>query len=185
MTSNPAPEHGVADDVTARATQPLTPPPSVRQKYLAMLRTFDDPALKVVCEPLTPGEDRSFLRDMRRVCMASPDGVGLAAPQIGISKRAVFLWPSRAGWGTFMLNPKIGAVGGGLVEEREACLSYPGVWAPVKRWLWITVEWLDEHWMEQRARFTGFDARLAQNECDHLEGVCRVGEAWRAREVDF
>jgi peptide deformylase len=102
--------------------------------WLAKLKKFDDPVLSMVCEDLVPGEDLGFVRNLKFVCQATPNGIGLAAPQIGVLKRAVFVWPGRKGDGEFMLNPKITAASEeAVISRNEGCLSYPGFYADVRR----------------------------------------------------
>src|SRR5690606_28119572 len=79
----------------------------------AMIRTFDDPVLHQPCAEIAAGEDLAWLRSMRVACEASGNGVGLAAPQIGIAKRACWISPTRLG-GWFMVNPVI-------VMRSESC----------------------------------------------------------------
>jgi peptide deformylase len=150
-----------------------------KQQLKAMIRTFDDPALSAPCEDLRQGEDLSFLQLMRRVCVAA-DGQGLAAPQLGILKRAVFLRPCGVGYGEFMLNP-------GILDKSiettlsmgEGCLSYPGERTDVLRAAAVKVIYLTKDWVPTVRTLTGIDAIVAQHEIDHLDGVCRVGDAWR------
>jgi peptide deformylase len=154
---------------------------TTRQRYLAMLRTFDDPALKTVCAPVRDGDDLSFLKDMRKVCGFTDNGVGLAAPQIGVLKQAAFIWPRRAGFGIFLINPRGVDASHEMQSGEEGCLSYPGVTAEVVRHRWIDVDYLDDAMKPRTRRFTDFDAVVVQHECDHLDGICRVGDAWRRK----
>lgn len=147
------------------------------------LRKHNDPALSTVCEPLQLGDDLSFLADMREVCERE-NGVGLAAPQIGVLKRAVYIWPNRkGGLSLYMLNPTIVARSITTATESEGCLSYPGVWTPVERHLGVTVEYADLDFVTKRCAFSYYAARVVQHEIEHLDGVCRVGDAWRAQET--
>jgi peptide deformylase len=145
------------------------------------LRKFDDPALTTRCDPVEAGDDLSFLSEMRRVCDVE-NGVGLAAPQIGVLKRAVFIWPNRKGGeALFMLNPWIVHKGPVKATENEGCLSYPGVRCPVERFTVVRVRYVDEYFQTREQQFIYYAARVVQHELDHLDGICRVGEAWRIR----
>lgn len=155
---------------------------TTRERYLGMIRKWDDPALHAECEPLRPGDDLSFLRDMRKACQFA-DGVGLGAPQIGVLKRAVFLWPGQAGYGRFLLNPAIVAASPEKVTGKEGCLSFPGFTADVERHAWVQVAYHDERFTHHLEVFRDFHAVIAQHEIDHTNGVCRVGDAWREREA--
>jgi peptide deformylase len=173
MPSNtvPTPEH---------VHRGRTVPETTRERYTRMLRKFDDPILKTVCEPVKPGDDLGFLRDMRKVCNYA-GGIGLAAPQIGVAKRAVFIWPGQAGMGYFMLNPVIVGCGGFQLSKDEGCLSYPGVRVNVKRYGEVRVTFLDDRMQHRHKTVRGHEAVIVQHEIDHLDGACRVGDAWRER----
>lgn len=141
------------------------------------MRTFDDPILKTVCHPLERGEDLTFLRSMRVECEAH-NGVGLAAPQIGHAKRAVYIAPKN-GERLFMLNPVVTDHSKITATDTEGCLSYPGVYVPIERFLSVRVRYFDESWREHERTFVYFGARVIQHELDHLDGICRVGDHWR------
>lgn len=151
---------------------------------LARIVKHDHPALSAVAEPFTEqdlSDDR--LRVMELACRCSSNGVGLAANQIDWLKRAIYLWPDRKQWaegdGFFMFNPEIVAVGDDREEYDEGCLSYPGVFARVRRSAHITVAWRDRQWNSHCQSFHGFNARVIGHEIDHLNGVCFVGNQWR------
>lgn len=150
-----------------------------KAKFISMLRTFNDPSLKTVCEPIVQGDNLDFLRAMKQVCIATDTGVGLAAPQIGVLKRAIFLWPKRQGLYYWMLNPQIVMHSEDTCIETEGCLSYPNVWAPILRHTSITVDYLDQDFTRYTKHFSGWEARVIQHEVDHLQGICLVGDAWR------
>ena len=133
------------------------------------IRTFGDPVLR------KPGERvgvidagvRKLMRDMRETMEAAP-GVGLAAPQIGVSKR-VIVWAFEEDSGT-LADPAI-VDHAGSVEGDEACLSLPGLVYPVTRAEWVRVEGLDEEGQEVALERSGWVARILQHEVDHTEGV--------------
>jgi len=92
-------------------------------------------------------------------------GIGIAAPQVGIMKRA-FIIANR-----MFINPVIKEYKGKTVTQSEACLSIPNVEGNVKRHKKVWVEWYDEFWNKHEKVFTNFDARVIQHEYDHLNGV--------------
>jgi peptide deformylase len=153
-------------------------------KARRQLRTFDDPALSTPCAEVERGEDTAFFWTMRDVCRALPDGVGLAAPQIGILKRAVFVWHRRRGGESLMMaNPRVVKASDETETASEGCLSYPGVFGPVARPKWVDVVWTDPATWNQHGRvFAGFQGRVVQHEIDHLDGVCRVRDYWLAEQ---
>lgn len=159
-------------------------------KLKAMLKKFDDPALSIVCTPVGTTGDLNFLRTMRNVCRASSTGVGLAAPQIGITKQAIYIKPERRGpkeW--FMLDPVILDHSEEFERGVEGCLSYPGYTALIDRWTKIQVQYYHVEPLtalvavKHIATFYDWEARIIQHECDHLNGICLVGDAYRAKKM--
>ncbi|MGB9666251.1 MAG: peptide deformylase [Candidatus Cryosericum sp.] len=100
-----------------------------------------------------------------------PTGVGLAAPQIGISE-AFFIYDIGEGL-HLVVNPQILERKGSAVAE-EGCLSIPGVYAPIERPDQITLSYLDHTGKRRVRKFTDFEARVIQHEYDHLQGTLFV-----------
>lgn len=146
------------------------------------IRTFDDPILKQTCAPIEPGDDLSFTEDMRRVCREL-EGAGLAAPQVGVAKRVVLIRPrGKGGESLFMVNPVIMMRSKQTNKFREGCLSYPKIYAMVERHNEVTVMFYDVEESKLHSRqFSMWEARVVQHEIDHLDGICKVGDAWRSR----
>jgi len=146
---------------------------------MALLRIYHYPE-PVLAEKATPvvqitDDIRILARDMAETMYAAP-GVGLAAPQVGISQRLIVLDCSRADEPPHLItavNPEIVASEGEAFEE-EGCLSVPGYYARVKRSEKVTVRFrtLDD----QPAEITtdGLLAIAFQHEIDHLDGVLFV-----------
>jgi peptide deformylase len=150
-----------------------------------LIRKFDDPVLKQVCTPFDLAkDDLSFLDQLERVCRKYSNGgitaAGLAAPQLGVSKR-VYATNTADARGVvavrLYINPRIVAVGDDDNLAEEGCLSYPGVKKVVRRYTWIDLEWTDRQGRPRRGEFEGFAARVHQHEYDHLDGKCRVGDS--------
>ena len=148
------------------------------RQMIMRIRKWDDPVLSQVCDDVVATDDLGFLDRMSQTCRATSMGVGLAAPQIGVLKRAIFIAPS-GGESYFMLNPVILDRSTIEVDGKEGCLSYPGVYTTVRRASWVDVGYLspDSHEV-RRKRVEGFEAVIVQHEIDHLNGICRVGDAW-------
>jgi peptide deformylase len=143
------------------------------------LRKHGDPVLRTVCAPVEPGEPLPFMLTMEKVCKKTKTGVGLAAPQIGVTKRVIFLNCADAKGtvrGRFMINPVIVAASQEQNVKSEGCLSFPGVFKNIARPDWIEVEYLDERRRPRKERAHGFPARVICHEVDHLDGVCKVGD---------
>lgn len=109
-----------------------------------------------------------LIDDMMRV-MRLANGVGLAAPQLGILQRIVVIHPV-GGKPTALINPVISNVEGEAVGE-EGCLSIPGLYGDVKRPATVTVKYLDRKGRERKEDLEGMPARIVQHEVDHLDGV--------------
>ena len=109
-------------------------------------------------------------------------GVGLAAPQVGISRRLIcYDLSEERNQPQVLLNPRVVERSGRVVEE-EGCLSVPGVNGKVKRAARVVVEGLTLEGEAIRVEAEGLAARMFQHECDHLDGVLfcdRLGPAKR------
>ena len=132
---------------------------------------FGDDILRKKCREVTAFDDKlwQLLDDMAET-LQSQDGVGLAAPQVGILKRAVII-DVRDGNGVIeLINPVI-------VEEigvqvgNEGCLSAPGEWCEVERPQNVKVKALDRTGKEIEVEGNGLLARAICHELDHLDGV--------------
>lgn len=103
--------------------------------------------------------------------MINNNGVGLAAPQIGVSKRILVI--NYEDTLLACINPEI-VNGSGEVSGTEGCLSFPGLWLKVKRYETVMVRYQDMTGNNREETFSGFMARIFQHELDHLDGICFV-----------
>lgn len=104
--------------------------------------------------------------------MYEAEGVGLAAPQVGLLTRLIVVDPREQGVEPVALvNPRVVELGGGMDRSEEGCLSIPGVRDVVERPLRATVEALDLDGAPVRIEAEGLLARVLQHEIDHLEGI--------------
>lgn len=130
----------------------------------------DDP-LKQQAEPIESfdGTLRKLVDDMFET-MYTFEGVGLAGPQVGISKRILVLHEPE-GPEMCLVNPEIVEFGDEVAEGEEGCLSLPGIFAMVSRSTRITVRAFDleQNLLEFEAQ--DFLARIIQHERDHLDGI--------------
>jgi len=134
------------------------------------VRRYGDPILRQVAEPVgavTP-EIKRLIADMVDT-MWRQVGIGLAAPQIGVSLR-IFVMDNGKGGARTLINPVI-TERGGAVREEEGCLSIPGVFADVERSQWLTVSALDGDGEPVTFQARGLEAKIVQHEVDHLDGV--------------
>jgi len=109
-----------------------------------------------------------LIDDMMRI-MRKANGVGLAAPQVGILQRLIVIAPDGMR-PTALINPKIVKMEGEQIGQ-EGCLSIPGLYGDVKRYDYIEVDALDKRGRELTYELEGMPARVVQHEIDHLEGV--------------
>ena len=110
-----------------------------------------------------------LIKDMAET-MDHADGVGLAAPQIGVNLRIVLI--TLAGKKILpMINPKITSASEETVVGEEGCLSLPKEWGKVRRSKEVTVEFQNIKGEKVVVRFKDMEAREAQHEIDHLDGI--------------
>lgn len=113
--------------------------------------------------------------------MYAARGVGLAAPQIGVSKRVIVV---DVGEGLVeLINPEI-LEASGYVVDTEGCLSVPGMIGDVARADKLTVKGLNRKGEEVVYRVKGYMARAFQHEIDHLDGIIFVDKASNLRKVE-
>jgi peptide deformylase len=135
------------------------------------VRKYGDPVLRRRAEPVkavTP-EIRRMVDDMIET-MYDEVGIGLAAPQVGISLRLMVVGHDNGREARAVVNPVITEQGGEVTAE-EGCLSLPGIFAPVTRAEWVRLEGQDLDGQPVSIRARGLAARVFQHEMDHLDGV--------------
>ncbi len=128
-----------------------------------------DPCLAKVCRPVEKFDERLWmLLDDMAETMHTADGVGLAAPQVGILRRAVTI---DIGDGLLeLINPKV-VEAEGEQQEAEGCLSCPGVYGITSRPYRVRVEALDRHGKPFSIEGEDLLARALCHEIDHLDGI--------------
>lgn len=117
-------------------------------------------------------ELREILNNMVET-MHDSNGVGLAAPQVGINKR-YFVLDINEGFVRKIINPEILEFSDDFDESDEGCLSVPGIYKKVKRAYEIKVKYQNELGEEKVEIFKGFLAKAFQHEFDHLDGILFV-----------
>lgn len=141
-----------------------------------MIRTIlihPDPRLKKVCEPITEitAEVKNLAADMLETMYVAP-GIGLAAPQVGVTKRLIVMDCIKDGPAEPMvlINPQMVWASEDVSTFEEGCLSLPEQYADVKRPAAVTVRWTDLDGAQQERTFDGIWATCVQHEMDHLDG---------------
>lgn len=137
------------------------------------VRIMGDPVLRdpaVEVKEIT-AEIQRLVEDMFET-MYGEEGVGLAAPQVGISQRIIVIDPQEeAGQGFALINPVVREVSKEVDRGEEGCLSIPGLKDIVERPLSCVVEGLNPDGTERRIEAQGLLARILQHEVDHLNGI--------------
>jgi len=110
-----------------------------------------------------------LLDDMYETMMAA-DGIGLAAPQVGVSKRIAIVDLGEGQEIIEMINPEIVAIGGKEVEV-EGCLSFPDIYGEVERPYYVKIEAEDRDGNLYELEAEDYEARAIQHEIDHLNGI--------------
>lgn len=150
--------------------------------------TAPSPILRQLAKPVEGIDKRvlSILQDMEKALKAAkdPQGVGLAAPQIGIGLRIFLVRPETNGKITIFINPEILKFSQtknkptGKNGVYEGCLSIPNHYAPISRSKSVTVKYqtpalrtMNYELQTVQKSFTGFSAHVIQHEMDHLNGI--------------
>ena len=140
---------------------------------------YGQPVLRKVAEDIPPDypELKKLIADMHET-MDRADGVGLAAPQIGLPIRVVVVnldclsdeMPQFKNFRRAYINAHVIETGDEMEDMEEGCLSLPGIHESVKRPTRVHVTYLDEELQEHDVWVDGYLARVMQHEFDHLEG---------------
>ena len=161
----------------------------IRQSDSVMYVTVwpeDSAVLRTPCADLTKVELKS--RELKTLTakmlktLRSPqhDGVGIAAPQVGISKRIIWLQRFDKDGGPFecYLNPHLDSLFGEIGKGPEGCLSVPPMRGLVPRYTSVIVSYIHPETLEpKRDTVTGYTAVIFQHECDHLDGILYIDKA--------
>lgn len=126
-----------------------------------------------------------LIADMKAtlIVQKNPEGVGLAAPQIGVPLQIFIIQPSPNKPISVFINPEVKEKEGDVISEvikskakkkglqLEGCLSVPKIWAPVGRFSRVFVTYYDIQGKKHERWFRGFTATVIQHEMDHINGV--------------
>lgn len=162
---------------------------------LRPIRLLGDPVLREKTRKVSrfDAKLKALAADMVET-MRHSDGVGLAAPQVGVLERVVVVETPEdedepgSGQLHVIVNPEVARASKELVDGIEGCLSIPGYVGEVNRHQAITIKGQDIKGRKVRIRAQGFLARVLQHEIDHLEGVLFIDQLtapdriWRVEE---
>jgi peptide deformylase len=151
-----------------------------RRIALAQIRQFPDPVLRMQAREVE-GFDDDLARLVERMehLVREANGIGLAATQVGVVRRVFVFRRTReddeeeaeADETIAVVNPRIVEKSAEVATDVEGCLSLQGVRVPVERSTEISLEARDPRGSELRLELEGVEARVAQHELDHLDGV--------------
>ena len=140
---------------------------------------YGSSTLRRQAEPITPGYPnlKQLVSDLWET-LYHADGVGLAAPQVGVNIRLFVVdadclsgkYPDGKGFKKVFVNAHVLEEEGDLWAYEEGCLSIPKIHEDVKRLARVHLRYCDEHFVEHDEWFDGIRARVIQHEYDHLEG---------------
>jgi peptide deformylase len=136
------------------------------------------PVLRAIAEPVQK-IDRDILKllDDMADTMYEANGIGLAAPQVGVSKRVIVVdYGDEFGGLIEMINPEIVEKSGSVVDV-EGCLSIPGLRGHVERFEKLTLRYLNRKGERCEMKPEGYFARVFQHEIDHLDGILYTDKA--------
>jgi peptide deformylase len=136
-----------------------------------------NPALRkksIPVEKITP-EILKLIKEMKEALINAENGVGLAAPQVGVNIQLFIIIDELSKDGhTVFINPEITQVSKKMAIEEEGCLSLPGKWNELPRADKVTIKATDENGQKFKMKAKGISARLMLHEMDHLNGVLFV-----------
>jgi peptide deformylase len=169
----------MADDVEQIEEQPRAAPPPIdpevllrRDEALRHVRKLGDPILKTKARPVERF-DVELRDEVARMAVLMHDalGIGLAAPQVGISHRVLVYRVEPDSPTVALVNPQIEWSSRDEEISEEGCLSLPLVHVDVERPVAVLVHAQDEYGEQLVIEATGLEARVIQHELDHLDGI--------------
>ncbi len=155
-----------------------------------LLYNHDKEALREKSKPVK-GLSRqvsALIQDLKDTLADSGDGIGLAAPQIGVHRRVVVVClgggegGQSAGPPVALINPQVRQAGDPQ-RDFDGCLSFPGLYAETVRPHYLRVSGLDERGQPFERVFEGFDAVVVHHEIDHLDGVLFIDRVERLEDL--
>jgi len=142
------------------------------------LVTVPHPALFKPTKPVTVVDNKiiGIVKEMSRVLVScqDPEGVGLAATQVGLSLSLFIIKPYSHSPISVFINPRILKTATSVTHRKnalEGCLSITNTWSNVERPKWVLLEYQDLSGQVKTKKFEGWEAQIIQHEMDHLSGV--------------
>ena len=138
------------------------------------IKKFGDPILRKKAQKVERVDEgtKKLIVDIAQTIEKNQQGIGLAAPQVGVLKRIIVIRGDFEGPGILgLINPKIIKKSKETGIGEEGCLSFPGVFLKIKRFKEVEVEGLALNGEKITINATGILARVFQHEIDHLDGI--------------
>ena len=166
-------------DAPELESDPVEEPPALdpqararREAAMRLIRVYGDPVLRTRAVPVERFDERLH-EEVQRMGLVMGDaiGVGLAAPQVGVSHRLLVYRVEPDSPVQAIVNPTIEWASKDKEWLEEGCLSLPGVHVDVERPIHVRVRAQDERGEPIHVEASGFEARVIQHEIDHLDGV--------------
>jgi peptide deformylase len=169
----PEDEHPPVEPEGPQEAPPLDPEVEARRvAAMSFIRRLGDPVLKSRATPVDRFDDALRAQVQRMAgLMSDALGVGLAAPQLGVSQRLLVYRVGPDAPVIALVNPELEWAGEERETLEEGCLSIPGINVDVERPVHVRVRASDEHGDYRLVEASGLEARVIQHELDHLDGV--------------
>ena len=177
----------MADELAATEVEELEDVPQLdpeaaarRAAAMSFIKRWGDPVLKSRATPVDRFDD-ALRQQVQRMAgiMRDAIGVGLAAPQLGISQRLLVYRIGGDAPLITLVNPELEWHSDDVEVLEEGCLSIPAVAVDVERPVHVRVRAQDEHGEVRLVEASGLEARVIQHEMDHLDGVLMLDRASR------
>ena len=167
------PEQPVVEEEEEEEETPLDPEVAARRAAaMSFIRRLGDPVLKSRATPVDRFDDSLRNQVSRMVgIMRDAFGMGLAAPQLGISQRLLVYTVGQDAPVVTLINPQVEWSSDEHEALEEGCLSIPGILVDVERPVYVRVRGVDESGEDRLVEASGLEARVIQHEIDHLDGV--------------
>ncbi len=151
------------------------------------IKKFNDSVLRKKCEKVRRVDKKikKLVVDITQT-MKQHQGVGLAAPQVGVLKRAITVQTDLGGQRILVLvNPKILKKSKEAETGEEGCLSFPDIFLKIKRAKEVEIEGLDINGKKIKIKAQGLLARVFQHEIDHLDGILFFNRLGFIKKIGF
>jgi len=144
-------------------------------KKLEDLLLLGNPLLNKVSEPVLESElpmVKTWVSDLHNVMQEIKGrynfGRAIAAPQIGVMKRLIYLNIDKP---IIIINPQFSQLSSEMIELWDDCMSFPNLLVKVRRHKRVTIKYIDENWQQQQWKVNDDLSELLQHEYDHLDGI--------------